>query len=114
MRLPLTRLVIVLTLAITASACDFIKDKISPTSPTPVGPPASGAAISYTALGASDALGIGGSVECQIFQPCENGTGYVPRLVRDLRAQSHEMTHVNLGIPAAVLSPTIQIGRAHV
>lgn len=114
MRARLTRLTVALSLALPLAACDIIKDTISPTSPTTAGPPAAGAAVSYTAMGASDALGIGGSVECQIFQPCDNGTGYVPRLVRDLRAQPHEVTHVNLGIPAAVLSPAIQtIARNH-
>jgi lysophospholipase L1-like esterase len=100
--------VLVLLLAVTAGGCDRIRDAFtpSPSSPT-VGPPAAGAAISYAAIGASDALGIGGSVPCQLFTPCESGTGYVQRLTRELRAQNHETTLVNLGIPAAVLSPAI-------
>lgn len=114
MRSLCARFCLVVLLAIAASGCDFIKDKLSPTSPTPAGPPAAGAAIAYTAIGASDALGVGGSVPCQPFSPCETGTGYVPRLTREMRAQSHEVTHVNLGIPAAVLSPAIQqIARTH-
>lgn len=114
MRLPVLRVCLVALLAIAGSGCDLIKEKLSPTSPTPVGPPAASAAISYSAIGASDALGVGASVPCQLFSPCESGTGYVPRLTREMRAQSHEVTSVNLGIPAAVLSPAIQaIARSH-
>ena len=79
----------------------------SPTSPSPTGPPASNAPIRYTALGASDANGVGSSVPCAPFAPCEDGTGYVPVLARQLRA-SREVTVVNLGIPASVLSPAIE------
>jgi lysophospholipase L1-like esterase len=114
MRLQLTRLCLAAVLAITGSGCDFIKDRLSPTSPTPVGPPAAGVAVSYSAIGASDALGVGASVPCQLFSPCESGTGYVPQLAREMRAQSRDVTTVNLGIPAAVLSPAIQtIARSH-
>jgi lysophospholipase L1-like esterase len=103
------RLALVVTVALAASGCDYVKDKLSsPTSPTPVGPPATGAAISYTAMGASDALGVGGSVQCGLFAPCDNGTGYVQVAARELRAQAHDVSLINLGIPAAVLSPTIQ------
>ena len=67
----------------------------------------------YTALGASDANGVGGSVPCVPFTACENGTGYVPNLARLLRT-SRDVTLVNLGIPAAVLSPSIyDIGRRY-
>lgn len=114
-----TRFVTLIVLALAATGCDYVKDKLSPTSPTSPtssssnAPPAAGAAISYSAIGASDALGIGGSVSCPIFISCENGTGYVQSLTRQMRAQSHEVTLVNLGIPAAVLSPTIyQLARS--
>ena len=95
------------------SSCKLV-DKLqnSPTAPTPAGPPAASAAISYTAIGASDANGVGGSVQCAPFTACENGTGYVPLLARMLRT-GREVTLLNLGIPAAVLSPTIyDLGRA--
>ena len=54
-------------------------------------------------------------VPCVPFTACENGTGYVPVTARQLRA-SHEVTVMNLGIPASVLSPSVeaiarQIGR---
>jgi lysophospholipase L1-like esterase len=62
--------------------------------------------IHYTAIGASDAIGFGGTVVCVPFTPCDNGTGYVQVLTRRLRG-SREVTLVNLGIPGSVLSPTI-------
>jgi lysophospholipase L1-like esterase len=69
--------------------------------------------VRYAALGASDANGVGGSVPCLPFTACENGTGYVPNLARLLRT-SREVTLLNLGIPAAVLSPTIYgLGRRY-
>src|SRR5512139_2732852 len=91
--------------AAATGACGWFEN--SPTAPSAGGLPASGAAISYTAFGASDALGIGGSAPCVLFLACDNGTSYVQQLTRQLRAQSHEVTLTNLGIPAAVLSPTI-------
>jgi len=91
-----------------------VLDKINPpTGPTPSTPPAANTAVRYTAIGASDANGVGASVLCVPFDPCENGTGYVAVLARRLRA-SHEVTVSNLGIPEAVLSPAIQaIARAN-
>ena len=80
----------------------------SATSPTPLGPPAANASIRYTAIGASDANGVGSTVVCAPFISCDNGTGYVPVLARQLRS-SHDVTVVNLGIPGAVLSPAIQV-----
>ena len=86
-----------------------VLDKINPpTGPTPSTPPAANAPIRYTAIGASDANGVGASILCIPFTECENGTGYVPVLARRLRAAPHEVTLVNLGIPEAVLSPAIQ------
>ena len=95
-----------------AVACGSGND--SPSSPTPgpgpgSGPvrPAAGANIAYTAIGASDANGVGGSVVCIPFAPCENGTGYVPVLTRALRP-GREVTLRNLGIPGAFLSPAVE------
>ena len=99
-----------------STGCDVIDKITSPTSPTPgtATPPAASAAIRYTAIGASDANGVGASVICIPFTECETGTGYVPLLTRRLRAAGHEVTLTNLGIPEAVLSPAIQaIARAN-
>jgi lysophospholipase L1-like esterase len=85
----------------------FQKAKDALTSPSPTGPPAANAAIRYTAIGASDANGVGSTAICAPFTSCDNGNGYVPALARLLRG-THDVTLVNLGIPTAVLSPAIQ------
>jgi lysophospholipase L1-like esterase len=100
------RLLSATLLLIALAACNLFNKDDSPTSPSPVGPPAANQPVRYTAVGASDAIGIGASTVCVLFTPCENGTGYVPVLARRLRA-SREVTLLNLGIPGAVLSPTI-------
>lgn len=93
--------------------CDIVDRLRPPTAPSPVEPPAANAPVRYTALGASDANGVGATVACAPFTECENGTGYVPVLARQLRA-TREVTLLNLGIPGSVLSPAIQqIARQH-
>ena len=77
----------------------------SPGAPSPV-PPA--AAVWYTAVGASDAAGVGSSLPCIPFTACPDGMGYVPRVARQLRADGHAVTLTNMGIPGAVLSPATQ------
>lgn len=99
---------VLLVAAIPVSGCDRVRDALTPTSPSAVGPPAANAAIHYSAMGASDALGVGSTTPCQPFSACPNGTGYTHLLSRDLRARGHEVTFINLGIPTAVLSPAIQ------
>ena len=82
----------------------------SPTEPSP--PPAAGSKISYTAIGASDATGHGGSVPCdvpfQTLETCPNGTGYVYVASRQLQAQGFTVTLRNMGIPTAVISRGFQ------
>jgi len=77
------------------------------TSPSPIGPPAGTSAIYYSAVGASDANGAGSSVPCFPFTVCDDGMGYVPVLVRQLRA-TRQVTLMNLGIPASVLGPATE------
>jgi lysophospholipase L1-like esterase len=97
-------------LAVITTACGGSSPSSSPTAPTT---PTGTTAVRYAALGASDANGIGGTVPCIPFTACENGTGYVPGLARLLRS-SRQVTLTNLGIPAAVLSPTIyDLGRRY-
>lgn len=105
------RCALVLTFALAIAACGGSSgSSSSPTAPTT---PAPSNVVRYTALGASDANGVGGSVPCIPFTACESGTGYVPSLARLLRS-TREVTLVNLGIPAAVLSPTIyELGRRY-
>jgi lysophospholipase L1-like esterase len=78
----------------------------SPTTPDPGDP--SPAQVNYTAVGASDAIGIGASISCLPFIACPSGTGYVQVLGRNLAEGGKTVDLLNLGIPGAVLSPRIQ------
>jgi lysophospholipase L1-like esterase len=63
--------------------------------------------VFYTAVGASDAVGIGGSQLCVPFQQCPDGTSYVAIIARQL-ATGRTVTLTNLGVPGAVLGPGTQ------
>jgi lysophospholipase L1-like esterase len=86
----------------------------SPLAPTP---PAAGTTIVYTAVGASDASGVGSTAVCILFATettCTNGMGYVPVTVRQLKAQGFTVNHLNLGIPTAVIGRHFQmLGRQY-
>jgi lysophospholipase L1-like esterase len=69
----------------------------------PSGPLTPGSTIFYTAVGASDANGVGSSAECLFLTPCPNGMGYVPVTVRALTAQGFTVNNLNLGIPTTVI-----------
>lgn len=103
-------LLLSLLCAIAANACS--KDSETPTSPSPTA-----GAWFYTPLGASDAIGFGGSVPCAPFDlNCPNGTGYAQTILRRFRAERTDTGYENLGVPGAVMSPGIetlagQIGR---
>lgn len=102
---------LVCTLLLTA--CGGGSGSSNPSAPSTPAPPAASNTVRYTAIGASDANGVGGSVPCIPFTACDSGTGYVPSLARLLRG-TRTVTLVNLGIPAAVLSPTIyELGRRY-
>ncbi len=77
----------------------------SPSSPS--GPPAAGSTINYSAIGASDAWGIGSSVPCAI--DCADGTGYVFVTERSLRSRGFTVNLTLLAIPTATLGPDFQI-----
>lgn len=79
-------------------------NKSSPTEPNSP----STTEVFYTAIGASDATGYGGSIPCLPYTPCEGGTGYVPVIVRQLEGAGNKVTLMNLGIPGAVVSPEVQ------
>jgi len=77
------------------------------------GPGPSPAERRYTAIGASDAIGIGASVPCVPFTDCPAGTGYVPRVLAHLREDDAGLTLTNMGLPGAVMSRDVQdIGNA--
>ena len=71
------------------------------------GPSPLPSAITYTAVGASDAIGVGSSSPCVPFTSCPDGRGYVPIIARALQ-QRGQVTLSNLGLPGAVLSPQVQ------
>ena len=77
----------------------------SPTAPS--GPPAAGSSLVYSAVGASDVMGVGSSSPCFIFEDC-NGTGYVWVAARQLRGKGYTVSVGSLGIPAAVISRAFQ------
>jgi lysophospholipase L1-like esterase len=76
----------------------------SPTSPT--GPPKAGSTINYSAIGASDANGVGSSVVC--LTDCPNGTGYVFVTERSLRTQGFTVNLTLLAIPTSTIGPDFQ------
>jgi len=80
---------------------------------SPGGPPQAGSTIRYSAVGASDANGVGSSVPCFI-EDCATGTGYVQTAVRTLRFQGFSVVAANRGLPGGVLSRRIQtLGRQY-
>jgi lysophospholipase L1-like esterase len=80
-------------------------DGAGPTAPS--GPLSPGSSVVYSAVGASDVLGVGSSAPCFVFEDC-NGTGYVWIAARQLRAQGFTVTVGSLGIPTAVISRSFQ------
>ena len=105
-RTPIRRIAAAACLALLTSC-----DKLNPGSnanPTAPGPPSPGSTVVYTAIGASDANGVGSSVPCFPFTDCPNGMGYVPVAVRTLKTQGFTVTVLNLGIPTAVIGRDFQ------
>jgi lysophospholipase L1-like esterase len=64
--------------------------------------------VVYSAIGASDAIGIGSSSPCIPYASCPDGKGYVQEIVRRLVASGKTVTIQNLGVPGAVVSPAMQ------
>jgi lysophospholipase L1-like esterase len=102
-RTPNRRISVLTACALWAASCNKSGDP--PTGPTPLTP---GAPVVYTAVGASDANGVGSSVVCFPFTDCPNGMGYVQVAVRSLQSQGFTVTLRNLGIPTAVIGRDFQ------
>jgi len=102
-----TKLLIAALLALFGSGIGCSKSTDSPTAPSPS--PTEGP-IFYTAIGASDGIGIGSSAPCVPFTDCPDGAGYVQILRRRLRDNSPGRTveHANRSLPGAVLSRAIE------
>jgi lysophospholipase L1-like esterase len=92
------RIGILVSVAAAASACA----ESTPTTPSPTAP------VHYTAIGASDALGVGSSQVCLPFVACSTGLGYVQVIARRIDEDGRDVTLTNLGVPGAVLSPEIE------
>jgi lysophospholipase L1-like esterase len=80
----------------------------SPSSPSPTPTPGGNSPVYYTAVGASDAAGVGSSAVCAPFTECPNGMGYVPVIARALAQGGASVTLMNMGIPGVVIGPDIQ------
>ncbi len=93
-----------LALALGTVGCN----KVTSPTPNPPGPPSGNQPIYYTAIGASDAAGVGASVVCLPFAACPNGTGNVPLIAQRLGASGAQVTLTNMAIPTAVIGPDIQ------
>ena len=87
------RLLVAALLALFVSGIACSKGE-SPTAPTPADGP-----IFYTAIGASDGIGIGSSSPCFPFTDCPDGAGYVQILRRRLIDTGRTFNHRNLSIP---------------
>ena len=111
LRLRSWRVALLVVALAAAAACNGKRDSSpAPTGPTP---PTASTRVHYTAIGASDAVGVGASRLCIPLTPCPDGTGYVPILARQLAA-GRTFTLANLGIPGAVLGPDTQaLARRH-
>jgi len=77
----------------------------SPTSPSASDP---NRPIYYTAIGASDGIGFGGSSPCLPYADCPGGTGYTQTLRRRLTEGGRTVSYSNLSLPGAVLSRFVQ------
>jgi len=97
------RLICLTLAALGLAGCNTLNNMNS-TVPSPTGN-----IFDYTAIGASDAIGFGSSNVCFPFTACPNGTGYVQDLGRQYQADhpTITLTLLNMGIPGAVLGPTI-------
>src|SRR5262249_15372055 len=85
--------------------CDKLGLGGDPAAPTPITP---GTTINYSAVGASDANGVGSRVVGLQLVDCPNGMGSVPVTARQLKSQNYSVNLLNLGIPTAVIGRDFQ------
>jgi lysophospholipase L1-like esterase len=84
-----------------AAACNRAE---TPTNPTP--PVVN--QVHYAVVGASDAVGYGGTQPCLPFDPdCPAGTGYAYVIKRRFQSEGATVQLSNRGVPGAVLSPAM-------
>lgn len=85
----------------------------------PNGPSPASNAVFYSAISASDGTGFGSSSVCLPFADCPDGTGYVQRVVREMRNAGRTVTILNLSVPGSVVGPEVedlarQLGRGSI
>src|SRR5579862_3920959 len=102
---PISRIVVAAVAVAIAAGCSR-PGMGNPAAPS--GPIRPGSAIVYTAIGASDATGVGSSLPCVPYDDACPGMGYVPVTSRQLRAQGFIVTQRNLGLPTTVIAPDFQ------
>jgi lysophospholipase L1-like esterase len=109
----------VLSLLAGLAACSSKNDDDDGGNPNPNGPSGGSNAVFYSAISASDGTGFGSSNVCLPFADCPEGTGYVQRVVRELRNAGRTVSILNLSVPGSVVGPEIedlarQLGRGSI
>ena len=94
-----------LGVCLTAATLIACNDAATPFSATV--PPDPGAALVYSVLGTTDAVGFGSSAPCALLEDC-NGNGYAWVAARQLRSQGFTVALTALGVPGAVIGPAVQ------
>jgi lysophospholipase L1-like esterase len=99
---PIRRIGLSVVCILSVASCDKfgLGDVKNPTAP---GPPTAGSAVIYSAIGASDANGVGSSMPCVPLDHTCPGMGYVHVTARQLTAQGFSVSLTNLGLPTAVI-----------
>ena len=115
-RVPVAHAAVV-ALLVGLAGCSSKNDDEPPDNPN--GPSGGSTAVFYSAISASDGTGFGSSNVCLPFADCPDGTGYVQRVVRELRSSGRTVTVLNLSVPGSVVGPEVedlarQLGRGSI
>jgi lysophospholipase L1-like esterase len=107
-----------IALLIGLAACSSKKDDDGGTD-NPNGPSGGSNTVYYSAISASDGTGFGSSSPCLPFADCPDGSGYVQRVVREMRNSGKTVTVLNLSVPGSVVGPELetlarQLGRGSI
>jgi len=95
-------------LLLALTACSTSKNDDSGGSNNPNEPSGGSNSVYYSAISASDGTGFGSSSVCLPFADCPNGTGWVQRIVRNMRDSGKTVTVLNLAVPGSVVGPEIE------
>jgi len=95
-------------LLLALTACSTSKNDDNGGSNNPNEPSGGSNSVYYSAISASDGTGFGSSSVCLPFADCPNGTGWVQRIVRNMRDSGKTVTVLNLAVPGSVVGPEIE------